>query len=163
VAEPVPTTDESVDTTTTAEESAETVAAVEPEPQYDPATGLEIDPATGLLIDPATGYLLDLVNDRVIHPGTGYLVHPMTGLLIDPATGAQLDPVTLAIVIPAGFGSESPAYDPGSDAMRGTIETVVDETYDNATYKVIPGTDGPVQPVGEIEVPTESGDAIEMS
>jgi hypothetical protein len=28
---------------------------------------------------------------------------------------------------------------------------------------VIPPTDGPVQPVGEIEVPTESGDALEIS
>ena len=120
---------------------------------------MEIDPATGLLIDPATGYLLDLVNGRIIDPRTGYLVHPMTGLLIDPATGAQLDPVTLAIVIPAGFGSDTPEYVPGSDSMRGTIEAVVDDTYDNATYKVIPPTDGPTQPVGEIVVPTESGDA----
>jgi hypothetical protein len=47
--------------------------------------------------------------------------------------------------------------------MRGTIETVVDDTYDNATYKVIPPTDGPVQPVGEIVVPTESGEAVEIS
>jgi Putative zinc-finger len=163
------TTDETAAATTSAEGLAEPTATgalepqAEPEPQYDPATGLEIDPATGLLIDPATGYLLDLVNGRIIHPATGYLVHPMTGLLIDPATGAQLDPVTLAIVIPAGFGSDTPHYAPGSDSMRGTIETVVDETYDNATYKVIPGTDGPAQPVGEIVVPTESGDAIEMS
>jgi hypothetical protein len=89
-------------------------------PQYDPATGLEMDPATGLLIDPSTGYLLDLVNGRIIDPRTGYLVHPMTGLLIDPATGAQLDPVTLAIVIPAGFGSDTPEYVPGSgDSIRG--------------------------------------------
>ena len=167
----VQTTDETAGATTSAEESAGTTATEapdpqaepEPEPQYDPATGLEIDPATGLLIDPVTGYLLDLVNGRIIHPATGYLVHPMTGLLIDPATGAQLDPVTLAIVIPAGFGSDTPQYVPGSDSMRGAIETVVDETYDNATYKVIPGTDGPTQPVGEIVVPTESGDAIEMS
>src|ERR671917_341137 len=107
----------------------------------------------------ATGYLLDLVNGRIIHPGTGYLVHPMTGLLIDPATGAQLDPVTLAIVIPAGFGSDTPEYAPGSDSMRGAIEGVVDDTYDDATYKVIPPTDGPTQPVGEIVVPTEEGDA----
>ena len=142
---------------------AETATATEPVPQYDPATGLEIDPATGLLIDPTTGYLLDLVNGRIIDPRTGYLVHPMTGLLIDPATGAQLDPVTLAIVIPAGFGSDTPEYVPGSDSMRGAIEGVVDDTYDDATYKVIPPTDGPVQPVGEIVVPTESGDAIERS
>jgi hypothetical protein len=87
----------------------------------------------------------------------------MTGLLIDPATGAQLDPVTLAIVIPAGFGSDTPDYDPGSDAMHDSIEGVVDDTYDNATYKVIPSTDGPTQPVGEIVVPTESGDALEIS
>ena len=87
----------------------------------------------------------------------------MTGLLIDPATGAQLDPVTLAVVIPAGFGSDTPEYVPGSDSMRDVIEGVVDDTYDNATYKVIPPTDGPVQPVGEIVVPTESGDAIERS
>ncbi|MBW3631423.1 MAG: hypothetical protein KY456_00205, partial [Chloroflexi bacterium] len=159
----VTTTDETAGTMTSAGESAEAATITEPVPQYDPATGLEIDPATGLLIDPATGYLLDLVNGRIIHPATGYLVHPMTGLLIDPATGAQLDPVTLAIVIPAGFGSDTPEYVPGSDSMRGTIETVVDDTYDNATYKVIPGTDGPAQPVGEIVVPTESGDAIEMS
>ncbi len=87
----------------------------------------------------------------------------MTGLLVDPATGAQLDPVTLAIVIPAGFGSDTPNYVPGSDSMRGNIETVVDDTYDNATYKVIPGTDGPTQPVGEIVVPTQPGEAVEMS
>jgi hypothetical protein len=142
---------------------AETPTATEPAPQYDPATGLEIDPATGLLIDPTTGYLLDLVNGRIIEPRTGYLVHPMTGLLIDPATGAQLDPVTLAIVIPAGFGSDTPEYVPGSDSMRGAIEGVVDDTYDDATYKVIPPTDGPTQPVGEIVVPTESGDAVEIS
>jgi len=142
---------------------AETAAATAPAPQYDPATGLEIDPATGLLIDPTTGYLLDLVNGRIIDPRTGYLVHPMTGLLIDPATGAQLDPVTLAIVIPAGFGSDTPDYVPGSDSMRGVIEGVVDSTYDDATYKVIPPTDGPTQPVGEIVVPTESGDAVEIS
>src|SRR5215208_4291338 len=140
------------------------VSRPEPVPQYDPATGLEMDPATGLLIDPSTGYLLDLVNGRIIDPRTGYLVHPMTGLLIDPATGAQLDPVTLAIVIPAGFGSDTPEYVPGSgDSMRGTIESVVDDAYDNATYKVIPGTDGPTQPIGEIVVPTEAGDAVERS
>jgi hypothetical protein len=156
------TTDETTGATT---ETAPTepATATEPAPQYDPATGLEIDPATGLLIDPTTGYLLDLVNGRIIHPGTGYLVHPMTGLLIDPATGAQLDPVTLAVVIPAGFGSDTPEYIPGSDSMRGAIEGVVDDTYDNATYKVIPPTDGPVQPVDDIEVPTESGDALELS
>ena len=131
-------------------------------PLIDPATGLEIDPISGLLIDPATGYLIDVVNGRIIDPRTGYLVDPMTGLLIDPATGARLDPNTLAIVIPAGFGSDQPAYVPGSPDMRGQIETVVDATYDDATYKVIPGTDGPVQPVGEIVVPTESGDALEI-
>jgi hypothetical protein len=157
-------TDETGATTETAPVvPAETAIATEPAPQYDPATGLEIDPATGLLIDPNTGYLLDLVNGRIIDPRTGYLVHPMTGLLIDPATGAQLDPVTLAIVIPAGFGSDSPEYVPGSDSMRGAIEGVVDDTYDDATYKVIPPTDGPTQPVGEIVVPTESGDALEIS
>jgi hypothetical protein len=164
-AELLQTTDETTDgtTETAAEPAAEPTTATEPAPQYDPATGLEIDPTTGLLIDPVTGYLLDLVNGRIIDPRTGYLVHPITGLLIDPATGAQLDPVTLAIVIPAGFGSDTPEYVPGSDSMRGTIETVVDDTYDNATYKVIPPTDGPTQPVGEIVVPTESGDAREIS
>jgi hypothetical protein len=156
------TTDETA-AATTETVPAETATEAEPAPQYDPATGLEIDPATGLLIDPTTGYLLDLVNGRIIDPRTGYLVHPMTGLLIDPATGAQLDPVTLAIVIPAGFGSDTPEYVPGSDSMRGAIEGVVDDTYDNATYKVIPPTDGPTQPVGEIVVPTESGDALEIS
>jgi hypothetical protein len=154
------------ETTTYVEDPAlttdETMIAEEPR-QIDPATGLEIDPATGLLIDPSTGYLLDLVNNRIIDPRTRYEVHPLTGLLVDPATGAQLDPVTLAIVIPAGFGSDTPAYVPGSDSMRGDIETVVDATYDDATYKVIPGTDGPTQPVGEITVPTESGESLEIS
>jgi hypothetical protein len=159
----LPQTTDETDGATTETVPADTATATEPAPQYDPATGLEIDPATGLLIDPTTGYLLDLVNDRIIDPRTGYLVHPMTGLLIDPATGAQLDPVTLAIVIPAGFGSDTPDYDPGSDAMHDSIEGVVDDTYDNATYKVIPPTDGPTQPVGEIVVPTESGDALEIS
>ncbi len=159
----LPQTTDETDGATTETVPAETATATEPAPQYDPATGLEIDPATGLLIDPTTGYLLDLVNGRIIDPRTGYLVHPMTGLLIDPATGAQLDPVTLAIVIPAGFGSDTPEYVPGSDSMRGAIEGVVDDTYDNATYKVIPPTDGPMQPVGEIVVPTESGDALEIS
>ena len=156
------TTDETTGATTETA-LAEPATATEPAPQYDPATGLEIDPTTGLLIDPTTGYLLDLVNGRIIHPGTGYEVHSMTGLLIDPATGAQLDPVTLAVVIPAGFGSDTPEYIPGSDSMRGAIEGVVDDTYDNATYKVIPPTDGPIQPVDEIVVPTESGDALELS
>jgi hypothetical protein len=141
-----------------------TVAAtVEPERQIDPATGMEIDPATGYLIDPTTGYLLDVVNNRIIEPRTGYQVHPMTGLLIDPATGALLDPNTLVVVIPPGFGDDQPAYQPGSDAMRGQIETVVDDTYNNASIKMLPPTDGPVQPVGEIVVPTESGDAVEIS
>ena len=162
-AELLQTTDETAAATTTDAATGETTTTTEPAPQYDPATGLEIDPATGLLIDPVTGYLLDLVNGRVIHRGTGYLVHPMTGLLIDPATGAQLDPVTLAIVIPAGFGSDTPEYVPGSDTMRGAIEGVVDDTYNNATYKVIPPTDGPSQPIGEIVVPTESGEAVELS
>ena len=157
------TADDTVSTTPATAASPDPATTPGPAPQYDPATGLEIDPATGLLIDPSTGYLLDLVNGRVIDPRTGYLVHPMTGLLIDPATGAQLDPVTLAVVIPAGFGSDTPEYVPGSDSMRDVIEGVVDDTYDNATYKVIPPTDGPVQPVGEIVVPTESGDAIERS
>jgi hypothetical protein len=158
------TTESAVATTTPAEPTDSATATTTPEPvrQIDPATGLEIDPATGLLIDPTTGYLLDLVNGLVYHPGTGFQVHPMTGLLIDPATGAQLDPVTLAVVIPAGFGTDSPNYTPGDPAMRGQIETTVDDTYDNATYKVIPPTDGPVQPVDEIIVPTESGDAIEV-
>jgi hypothetical protein len=161
-AELLQTADEPADAPTESA-AAEPVTATEPAPQYDPATGLEIDPATGYLIDPATGYLLDLVNGRIIDPRTGYLVHPMTGLLIDPATGAQLDPVTLAIVIPAGFGSDTPEYVPGSDSMRGAIESVVDNTYDNATYKVEPPTDGPTQPVGEIVIPTESGEAREIS
>jgi hypothetical protein len=156
------TTDETTGGTTETP-TAEPATATEATPQYDPATGLEIDPATGLLIDPTTGYLLDLVNGRIIDPRTGYLVHPMTGLLIDPATGAQLDPVTLAVVIPAEFGSETPEYIPGSDSMRGTIETVVDATYDDATYKVVPPTDGPTQPVGEIVVPTEAGASREIS
>jgi hypothetical protein len=155
------TTDDAVATTTPAETGA-VATTPEPAPQIDPATGLQIDAATGLLIDPTTGYLLDLVNGLVYHPGTGFQVHPMTGLLIDPATGAQLDPVTLAIVIPAGFGTDSPDYNPGDPAMRGQIETTVDDTYDDATYKVIPATDGPVQPVDEIIVPTESGEAIEV-
>src|SRR5918995_2261437 len=160
-AELLQTTDETTGATTETA-LAEPATATEPAPQYDPATGLEIDRTTGLLIDPATGYLLDLVSGRIIHPGTGYEVHPMTGLLIDPATGAQLDPVTLAIVIPAGFGSDTPEYIPGSDSMRGAIEGVVDDTYNNATYIVAPPTDGPVQPVDEIVVPTESGDALEL-
>jgi hypothetical protein len=159
----LPQTTDETGGATTETVPAETPTSTESAPQYDPATGLEIDPATGLLIDPTTGYLLDLVNGRIIDPRTGYLVHPMTGLLIDPATGAQLDPVTLAIVIPAGFGSDTPEYVPGSDSMRGAIEGVVDDTYDDATYKVIPPTDGPMQPVGEIVVPTESGDAVEIS
>jgi hypothetical protein len=164
------TTDAAVATVTPAETTGATTDATtadattttEPAPQYDPATGLQIDPTTGLLIDPTTGYLLDLVNGLVYHPGTGFQVHPMTGLLIDPVTGAQLDPVTLAVVIPPGFGSDSPDYNPGDPAMRGQIETVVDTTYDDATYKVIPGTDGPVQPVDEIVVPTEAGESVEI-
>ena len=104
---------------------------------------------------------LDLVNGRVIHPGTGYVVDPRTGLLIDPVTGALLDPVSLAVVVPPGFGSDTPTYIPGSD-MHGQIETVVDQTYDDATYKIEPPTDGPVQPIDEIIVPTESGDAVEI-
>lgn len=159
----LPQATDETDSATTETVPAETVTATEPAPQYDPVTGLEIDPATGLLIDPTTGYLLDFVNGRIIDPRTGYLVHPMTGLLIDPATGAQLDPVTLAIVIPAGFGTDTPEYVPGSDSMHDAIETVVDNTYDNATYKVIPPTDGPTQPVDEIVVPTEPGDAREIS
>jgi len=159
----VATTDTAAtDTTTATDTTIDDASAVDPAPQYDPVTGYQIDATTGLLIDPVNGYLLDLVNGLVYHPGTGYQVHPFTGLLIDPVTGAQLDPVTLAIVIPAGFGSDQPAYLPGDDAMRGLIEDSVDETYDNATYKVIPPTDGPVQPVGEIVVPTTSGDALEI-
>jgi hypothetical protein len=134
----------------------------EPAPQIDPATGLEIDPTTGLLIEPTTGYLFDPATGLFYDRRTGFQVHPYTGLLIDPVTGAQLDPVTLAVVIPAGFGSDTPTYSPGDPAMRGQIETVVDDNYDNATYKVIPGTDGPVQPVDEIIVPTESGEAVEI-
>ena len=159
----LPQTTDEQDGASTEAVPVQPATATEPAPQYDPATGLEIDPATGLLIDPTTGYLLDLVNGRIIDPRTGYLVHPMTGLLIDPATGAQLDPVTLAIVIPAGFGSDTPEYVPGSGSMRGTIEGVVDDTYDDATYQVIPPTDGPTQPIDDIIVPTESGDAVEIS
>ena len=125
--------------------------------------GMEIDPATGYLIDPTTGYLLDRVHGRVIDPRTSYEVHLQTGLLIDPATGALLDPNTLAVVVPAGFGSGSPAYDPGSPEMRGQIETVVDDNYNNASIRMEPATDGPVQPIGEIVVPTETGDAVEIS
>lgn len=160
---PQTTDDAPVPSATVAGEQVDAATTTEPAPQIDPATGLQIDPATGLLIDPATGYLLDLVNNRIIHPATGYVVDPFTGLLIDPATGALLDPVTLVVVVPAGFGSDTPEYTPGDGAMRGAIEGVVDDTYDNATYKVIPGTDGPVQPVDEIIVPTESGDALEIS
>ena len=143
--------------------AAGTSDAEEPVRQIDPATGMEIDPATGYLIDPTTGYLLDRVNGRIIDPRTSYEVHPQTGLLIDPATGALLDPNTLAVVVPAGFGDDGPAYDPGSPEMRGQIETVVDDNYDNASIKLIPPTDGPTQPVGEIIVPTASGDAVEIS
>src|SRR5829696_165884 len=145
------------ETTGVAPETTTATASGEPAPvpQYDPVTGLAIDPVSGFLIDPASG----LIFDR----RTGYQVHPMTGLLIEPTTGAQLDPVTLAVVIPAGFGSETPDYDPASGEMRGTIETVVDDNYDNATYQVAPPTDGPVQPIDEIEVPTTAGDAIEKS
>lgn len=132
-------------------------------PQIDPATGMEIDPATGYLIDPTTGYLLDRVNGRVIDPRTSYEVHLQTGLLIDPSTGALLDPNTLEVVVPAGFGSGTPAYDPGNPEMRGQIETVVDDNYNNASIRMEPATDGPVQPIGEIIVPTETGDAVEIS
>jgi hypothetical protein len=145
---------------TTGDESATTSGEA---PQIDPATGMEIDPATGYLIDPTTGYLLDRVNGRVIDPRTSFEVHLQTGLLIDPATGALLDPNTLAVVVPAGFGSGTPAYDPGSPEMRGQIETVVDDNYDNASIRMEPPTDGPVQPVGEITVPTETGEAVEIS
>src|SRR5215207_5198789 len=181
--EPVPVTEPAPEgelapapeeTTTTATEPAsaapasETTAATAsgepaPAPQYDPVTGLAIDPATGLLIDPVSGYLIDLVSGLFFDRRTGYQVHPMTGLLIEPTTGAQLDPVTLAVVIPAGFGTDTPDYNPGSGEMRGTIETVVDDTYDHATYKVEPPTDGPVQPIDEIVVPTTAGEAIERS
>ncbi len=147
-------------TDATGDESATTA---EDAPQIDPATGMEIDPATGYLIDPTTGYLLDRVNGRVIDPRTSYEVHLQTGLLIDPATGALLDPNTLAVVVPAGFGSDTPAYDPGSPEMRGQIETVVDDNYNNASIRMEPATDGPVQPIGEIIVPTETGDAVEIS
>jgi hypothetical protein len=145
--------------TTTAPASGETA----PAPQYDPVTGLAIDPTTGLLIDPVTGYLIDPASGLIFDRRTGYQVHPMTGLLIEPITGAQLDPVTLAVVIPAGFGSETPDYNPGSGEMRGTIETLVDDTYDNATYKVGPPTDGPTQPIDEIVVPTTAGESVERS
>ncbi|MCC7025257.1 MAG: zf-HC2 domain-containing protein [Thermomicrobiales bacterium] len=147
----------------TGETSATDGPSEEPAPQIDPATGMEIDPATGLLIDPTTGFLLDPVHNRVIDPRTHYVVNPRTGLLIDPATGDQLDPVTLQVVIPAGFGSDQPRYEPGSPEMRGEIESVVNDTYNNASIKIEPPTDGPVQPVGEIVVPTESGDAVEIS
>jgi hypothetical protein len=131
--------------------------------QIDPATGMEIDPATGYLIDPTTGYLLDRTNGRVIDPRTSYEVHLQTGLLIDPATGALLDPNTLVVVVPPGFGSDTPAYNPGSPEMRGQIETVVDDNYNNASIRMEPPTDGPVQPIGEIIVPTETGEAVEIS
>ena len=147
-------------TGTTGDESATTA---EEAPQIDPATGMEIDRATGYLIDPTTGYLLDRVNGRVIDPRTSYEVHLQTGLLIDPATGALLDPNTLAVVVPAGFGSGTPAYDPSSPEMRGQIETVVDDNYNNASIRMEPPTDGPVQPIGEITVPTETGEAVEIS
>jgi len=163
--EPASAAPASETTTTTAPETTTATASGEPAPapQYDPVTGLAIDPATGLLIDPVTGYLIDPATGLIFDRRTGYQVHPMTGLLIEPTTGAQLDPVTLAVVIPAGFGSETPDYDPGSGEMRGTIETVVDDNYDNATYQVAPPTDGPVQPIDEIVVPTTAGDAIEKS
>ena len=141
----------------------EGVAASEDAPQIDPATGMAIDPATVYLIDPTTGYLLDRVNGRVIDPRTSYEVHLQTGLLIDPATGALLDPNTLAVVVPPGFGSGTPDYNPGSPEMRGQIETVVDDNYNNASIRMEPATDGPVQPIGEITVPTETGDAVEIS
>jgi hypothetical protein len=149
-------------TDATTSDVAESSDTSEEPREIDPVTGYEIDPATGFLIDPNTGYLIDMATGRIIDPRTGYVVHPYTGLLIDPATGALLDPVTLEVVVPAGFGSDTPAYMPGDDAMRDQIEGVVDSTYDNATYKVEPATDGPVQPVGEIVVPTESGDSIEI-
>jgi hypothetical protein len=155
------TTGEATDPAATS--ATEPVAAGEPERQIDPATGMEIDPATGYLIDPTTGYLLDVVNDRIIDPRTSFEVHPMTGLLIEPATGALLDPNTLVVVIPPGFGDDQPQYVPGSDEMHGDIETVVDDTYNSASIQLIPPTDGPVQPVGEIVVPTESGEAVEIS
>lgn len=150
--------DDSAGTTDT-----ESGTTTEDAPQIDPATGMEIDPATGYLIDPTTGYLLDRVNGRVIDPRTSYEVHLQTGLLIDPATGALLDPNTLAVVVPPGFGSGGPAYDPNSPEMRGQIETVVDDTYNNASIKMVPATDGPVQPIGPITVPTETGEAVEIS
>ena len=131
--------------------------------EVDAATGMQIDPATGYLIDPTTGYLLDRVNGRIIDPRTSFEVHPMTGLLIDPASGALLDPNTLVVVIPAGFGDDQPGYVPGSDEMHGQIEAVVDDTYNNASIKLEPPTDGPVQPIGDIVVPTTSGDALEIS
>jgi hypothetical protein len=65
--------------------------------------------------------------------------------------------------VPAGFGDDQPDYQPGSPEMHGEIETVVDDTYDNASIKLIPPTDGPTQPVGEIIVPTTSGEAVEIS
>lgn len=157
---PVPAETTGASETATTDTTAAT--GTEQPRQIDPATGLEIDPVSGLLIDPTTGYLIDIANGRIIDPRTGYLVDPMTGLLEDPATGALLDPNTLAVVIPAGFGDDTPDYNPSDPNMRGTIEGVVDDNYDNATYKVIPPTDGPVQPVDEIVVPTESGEAVEI-
>jgi hypothetical protein len=47
--------------------------------------------------------------------------------------------------------------------MRGDIENVVNTTYDNATIQIAPPTDGPVQPVDEIIIPTQAGDAVEIS
>jgi hypothetical protein len=161
-----PTTGYEIDPTTGYPIDPETGLPFDPDTGnlIDPATGLPIDRETGLLIDPATGYLLDLANHRIIDPKTGFEVHPITGLLIDPVTGAQLDPITHAVVIPAGFGDDQPDYQPGSDMMRGEIESVVDNTYDNATIKVEPPTDGPSQPVDPINIaPTESGDAVEIS
>jgi hypothetical protein len=155
-------TDATGETAAPAETTTETTASDQPL-QIDPATGLAIDPRTGLLIDPRTGYLLDPATGLIYDPRTGYQVHPMTGLLIDPISGAQLDPVTLAVVIPPGFGSDQPAYVPGSPSMRGDIENVVNTTYDNATIQIAPPTDGPVQPVDEIIIPTQAGDAVEIS
>jgi hypothetical protein len=143
--------------------SSESTTATEEAPQIDPDTGMAIDSATGYLIDPTTGYLLDRVNGRVIDPRTSFEVHLQTGLLIDPASGALLDPNTLVVVVPPGFGNETPAYDPGSPEMRGQIETVVDDNYNNASIRMEPPTDGPVQPIGEITVPTTTGEAVEIS
>ena len=158
------TTESAVATTTPAEPTDSATATTTPEPvrQIDPATGLEIDPATGLLIDPTTGYLLDLVNGRITTRHR--LSSPPHDRTADRSGhGRPARPGDAGRRHPRRIRDRLAAYTPGDPAMRGQIETTVDDTYDNATYKVIPPTDGPVQPVDEIIVPTESGEAIELN